>query len=63
MSYSTNDIPLDDLSIKAKLALELDLAMREQAQAGWRGDDPREKQVLNALGGRARGTPSPYWMW
>ena len=34
---------------KAKLALELDLAMREKAPAGWKGDDTREKQVLNAL--------------
>jgi type I restriction enzyme R subunit len=34
---------------KAKLALELDQAMREKAPAGWKGDDTREKQVLNAL--------------
>ena len=34
---------------KAALALEIDLAMRERAPAGWRGDDTREKQVLNAL--------------
>ena len=34
---------------KAKLALQLDLAMRENAPAGWKGDDTREKQVLNAL--------------
>jgi type I restriction enzyme, R subunit len=34
---------------KAKLALELDLAMREKAPAGWKGDDIREKQVLNAI--------------
>lgn len=34
---------------KATLALELDLAMREKAPAGWKGDDTREKQVLNAL--------------
>lgn len=34
---------------KATLALELDQAMREQAPAGWKGDDTREKQVLNAL--------------
>ena len=31
------------------LALKIDLAMREQAPAGWKGDDTREKQVLNAL--------------
>jgi len=34
---------------KAMLALQLDLAMRENAPAGWKGDDTREKQVLNAL--------------
>jgi type I restriction enzyme R subunit len=34
---------------KAKLALEIDQAMRERAPAGWKGDDTREKQVLNAL--------------
>jgi type I restriction enzyme R subunit len=34
---------------KAKLAIELDQAMREKAPAGWKGDDTREKQVLNAL--------------
>jgi type I restriction enzyme R subunit len=38
-----------DQSQKAALALELDLAMRERAPAGWKGDDTREKQVLNAL--------------
>ncbi len=31
------------------LALKIDRAMREQAPAGWKGDDTREKQVLNAL--------------
>ena len=31
------------------LALEIDTVMREMAPAGWRGDDTREKQVLNAL--------------
>ncbi|MCD7896465.1 MAG: HsdR family type I site-specific deoxyribonuclease [Planctomycetaceae bacterium] len=34
---------------KAKLALEIDRAMREKAPAGWKGDDTREKQILNAL--------------
>jgi type I restriction enzyme R subunit len=34
---------------KAKMALNIDFAMREQAPAGWKGDDTREKQVLNAL--------------
>jgi type I restriction enzyme R subunit len=39
----------EDEGEKAKLALELDLAMREKAPAGWKGDETREKQVLNAL--------------
>jgi len=34
---------------KARLALALDLAIREKAPAGWKGDEIREKQVLNAL--------------
>lgn len=35
----------------AALALEIDRVMREQAPAGWKGDQdgPRQKQVLNAL--------------
>lgn len=40
--------PTDD-DAKAMLAFELDQAMREQAPAGWKGDDTREKQVLNSL--------------
>ena len=40
--------PKDDDG-KAKLALELDQAMREKAPAGWKGDEVREKQVLNAI--------------
>ncbi|GAA0542661.1 type I restriction endonuclease subunit R [Chitinophaga japonensis] len=31
------------------LALEIDRVMRERAPAGWRGDDTREREVLNAL--------------
>jgi type I restriction enzyme R subunit len=38
-----------DIEERAKVALEIDLAMREHAPAGWKGDDTREKQVLNAL--------------
>lgn len=34
---------------KAALALDIDRAMLEKAPAGWKGDDTREKQVLNAL--------------
>lgn len=33
----------------AGLALELDRAVREQAPAGWKGDQAREAQVLNAI--------------
>ena len=31
------------------LALEIDRVMRERAPAGWKGDQAREAQVLNAL--------------
>jgi type I restriction enzyme R subunit len=34
---------------RVRLALEIDRVMREQAPAGWRGNQPREAQVLNAL--------------
>jgi type I restriction enzyme R subunit len=45
---TTFQCPTDDAA-KAKIALEIDRAMRERAPAGWKGDDTREKQVLNAL--------------
>ncbi|HUZ96769.1 MAG TPA: type I restriction endonuclease subunit R [Edaphobacter sp.] len=45
---TTFQCPADDQA-KAKLAVDIDLTMRENAPAGWRGDDTREKQVLNAL--------------
>ncbi len=45
---TTFHCPTDDDG-KANLALELNQAMRENAPAGWKGDDTREKQVLNAL--------------
>jgi type I restriction enzyme, R subunit len=32
-----------------RLAIEIDKVMKERAPAGWRGDDARETQVLNAL--------------
>lgn len=38
--------PVDE-DEKAKLAL--DLAMRQKAPADWKGDESREKYVLNAL--------------
>jgi type I restriction enzyme R subunit len=34
---------------RIKLALDIDRVMREKAPAGWRGDETREKQILNAL--------------
>lgn len=39
----------EDADEKADLALEIERAIREKAPAGWKGDDTREKQVLNAL--------------
>ena len=45
---TTFQCPAND-GAKAELALELDQAMREHAPAGWKGDETREKQVLNAL--------------
>ena len=41
--------PAEDEDERVSLALEIDLAMRERAPAGWKGDQAREKQVLNAL--------------
>lgn len=34
---------------RANLALQIDQAMHEKAPAGWKGDEAREKQVLNAI--------------
>jgi type I restriction enzyme R subunit len=34
---------------RLRLALEIDRVMRERAPAGWKGDQAREAQVLNAL--------------
>ena len=38
-----------DANANAALALEIDRVMRERAPAGWKGDQAREAQVLNAL--------------
>jgi type I restriction enzyme R subunit len=46
---SVNDSGSDMVSSRTALALEIDRAIREHAPAGWKGDDIREKQVLNAL--------------
>ena len=48
IAATTFQCPTDEEE-KATLALELDQAMRERAPAGWKGDETREKQVLNAL--------------
>jgi type I restriction enzyme R subunit len=45
---TTFQCPAED-DAKAKIALALDQAMREHAPAGWKGDETRGKQVLNAL--------------
>ena len=34
---------------KAALAVKIDVTVRERAPAGWKGDETRERQVLNAL--------------
>jgi type I restriction enzyme R subunit len=34
---------------RVNLALRIDLIVREQAPAGWKGDQAREAQLLNAL--------------
>jgi type I restriction enzyme, R subunit len=39
----------EDGDERVRLALEIDRAMRERAPAGWKGDQAREAQVLNAL--------------
>jgi type I restriction enzyme R subunit len=47
---TTFQCPTDE-DEKAALALELDRTVRERAPAGWKGDDddPRAKQLLNAI--------------
>jgi type I restriction enzyme R subunit len=44
-----DDTSPDIVENRATMALEIDRTMREHAPAGWKGDDTREKQVLNAL--------------
>ncbi|MBZ0249792.1 MAG: type I restriction endonuclease subunit R [Burkholderiales bacterium] len=41
--------PADQATGFARLALAIDDVMRERAPAGWKGDQAREAQVLNAL--------------
>ena len=45
---TTFQCPTDEAE-KAALALELDRTVREQAPADWKGDETREKMVLNAI--------------
>jgi type I restriction enzyme R subunit len=45
---TTFQCPTDD-NDKAALALKIDLVVSEQAPAGWRGDETRERTVLNAI--------------
>ncbi len=45
---TTYSCPSDE-NDRANLALKIDYAMKESAPAGWKGDDTREKQVLNAI--------------
>jgi type I restriction enzyme R subunit len=47
-SASLND-GLTEQAAMVALALNIDQVMREHAPAGWKGDETREKQVLNAL--------------
>ena len=39
----------DDAEARAALANQIDSALRERAPAGWKGDQAREAQVLNAI--------------
>jgi type I restriction enzyme R subunit len=49
LTPGVNDSDPNFVAIRTTLALAIDRAMREHAPAGWKGDDIREKQVLNAL--------------
>jgi type I restriction enzyme R subunit len=48
LSSSTFQYPTTDDDLAA-LAIRLDMAVRESAPAGWKGDHARESQVLNAI--------------
>jgi type I restriction enzyme, R subunit len=47
-SVAAEPLP-DDVGQRVALALAIDRTMRERAPAGWKGDQAREAQVLNAL--------------
>ena len=38
-----------EIEARAELALKIDQAVREHAPAGWKGDETRERELLNAL--------------
>ena len=40
---------VSEVEERATLALEIDRTIRERAPAGWKGDEAREREVLNAL--------------
>jgi type I restriction enzyme R subunit len=48
IAATTFRCPNDDQA-RAAIALELDQAVREYAPAGWKGDESREKPVLNEI--------------
>jgi type I restriction enzyme R subunit len=52
LALASDEIADDSVAFQTKLselALQVDLVMRERAPAGWKGDQAREAQVLNAL--------------
>jgi type I restriction enzyme R subunit len=50
ISLPKNNLRIPTLDIdKAKLALKIDTTIRDNAPAGWRGDQTRESTLLNAL--------------
>ena len=48
-TFSVGEEDPEEVRKRAALALEIDRAMHELAPAGWRGDEAKERQVLNAL--------------
>lgn len=48
ISATTFQCPTSD-DDKAGLAVRIDVTVRERAPAGWKGDETRERQVLNML--------------
>ena len=48
-AYKVAESPPEYGDDRVRLALDIDQVMRERAPAGWKGDQAREAQVLNAL--------------